>query len=188
MRYTRSPLSATAIILGAMAIVGPAQAASVRNGGFETGDFTDWSATSLPGDSGYLHVGHESRTPTEGNFAAYNFFDGEAGTMSFKQDVGVVSDDDVIKFDFQVYWEIYGSLDRLFNVVIEPAGGGTPIEPRSSSSATRRPRSSLWPHAKDDKPSATASGSIARLLGCRCFMVSLCPWSCRHCAYSQLQL
>ncbi|MDB4673517.1 hypothetical protein OAF27_01765 [Verrucomicrobiales bacterium] len=141
----RTPLLSALIFLSASASQG---AIVITNGSFETGDFTGWIATDLGvpfdplvveetgtntnfGGFGATVPGTGVVTPTDGDFAVNNGFDGGGpGQISVAQDVGVVSAGDVLEYDFRAGWDLENfnaAVDRMFGVDIEPAGGGAPL-------------------------------------------------------------
>ena len=123
-----------------------ANAAGITNGSFETGDFTGWISTDIgfPFDpqvvasagtttqfNGFL--GPNVGIPTDGDFAVSNGFDGGGpDVILLSQDIGVINAGDALMFDYRAGWDLIGFasgtlLDRFFNVLIEPAGGGASI-------------------------------------------------------------
>ena len=142
-------ISLRSSLLSALIILSPSVsqgAIVITNGSFETGDFTGWITTdlSIPFDEltvaetgtttafaglGGTFPGTGSVTPTDGDFAVNNGFDG-GGPGQIAQDVGIVSAGDVLTYDFRAGWDLenFGAaVDRMFGVDIEPAGGGTPL-------------------------------------------------------------
>lgn len=119
--------------------------ATVINGSFETGDFTSWVVTDnttpfdpfavLPAGTPTAFFGFGGPNvviPSDGTFAASNGFDGNAGTISIAQDIGTIAFGDVLMFDYRAGWDLdtfsdATDSDRLFEVLIEPAGGGPPL-------------------------------------------------------------
>jgi len=114
----------------------------IVNGSFETGDFTGWvtkdmaipffplgvqGAGSTPGFGLFLSA------PTNGTFAVTHGFDGGGpDSMEISQDVPIPAGfAATLTFDWRAGWDLItfggGSQPRLFDVVIEPAGGGTPL-------------------------------------------------------------
>jgi hypothetical protein len=121
-------------------------AASITNGSFETGDFFGWTPTDIavPFDvQGVLlggtitlfdgFLGPNVVIPSDGIFAQSNGFDGGGpDTISLAQDIGVIAPGELLEFDYRAGWDLIGfsfpgALDRLFEVFIEPAGGGIPL-------------------------------------------------------------
>jgi len=124
-------------------VVGSASGMNIiTNGSFEQG-FAGWGTVDLSfplwplavrsgGNSG-VFFGWDI-TPTDGEKAASHGFDGSGpGTIEIFQDLligpGLSS---TLTFDYRAGWDIYyGSLARLFDVEIQPFGGGdslfTPI-------------------------------------------------------------
>lgn len=121
--------------------------ATVTNGSFETGNFTGWivndiadpfdAADVLPAGTSTLFsffLGPNVVIPSDGNFAASHGFDGDGlpapGEISIAQDLGTPVAGEIIAFDFRAGWDLIsfvGLEDRNFDLVIEPAGGGTPL-------------------------------------------------------------
>jgi len=136
------------VATAALAAVGVQHSAgaTIVNGSFETGDFAGWVTSDialpfeplavLPGGTitgfdGFL--GPNTVIPTDGVFAANHGFDGDGagapGLISISQDVGIAAVGDVLTFDYRAGWDLIsfappGSGDRVFDVVIEAAGGG----------------------------------------------------------------
>ena len=113
----------------------------VVNGSFETGDFTGWGTKDMaapffplavrgPGiDPGF---GFFTSTPTSGAFAATHGFDGAGpDTIEIFQDVLIPAGfSGTLTFDWRGAWDmaIFGATaPRLFDLVIEPGGGGGPL-------------------------------------------------------------
>ena len=136
--HTRTLVASAALCAGAA----HASAATIVNGGFETGDFTGWVTTDSPDPFDAIGVaaggtitefdgflGPNVVIPSEGGFAASHGFDGLPGVISISQDVGIVGAADVLTFDYRAGWDLItfitpGASDRSFDVVIEAAGGG----------------------------------------------------------------
>jgi murein DD-endopeptidase MepM/ murein hydrolase activator NlpD len=72
--------------------------------------------------------------PTEGSFAALHGFDGAGpGTIESWQDITVpLTGETELHFDYRAGWDLLNyaaaTLDRTYEVVIEPAGGGAPLQ------------------------------------------------------------
>jgi hypothetical protein len=114
----------------------------VDNPSFETGDFTDWGTKDMgvpfydllvrpAGDSPGFSL--FTSAPTDGLFAATHGFDGGGpDTIEIFQDI-VISDNStaILSFDWRAGWDMLSfgvsTLRRLFDVVIEPFGGGAPL-------------------------------------------------------------
>ncbi len=112
------------------------------NGGFETGDFTGWTEVSNSGGSDCAADWYVSRKDTqcqqvsevrlnsaaEGKYAAYNAFDGSAGTSyTIEQDVTLASvDTATLDFSYTVGWDFgLGSRphhERVFSISFLDAG------------------------------------------------------------------
>ncbi len=110
------------------------------NCGFETGDFTGWNTVDLTTpffpwlvdaagiDPGFMFF---ISAPTEGVFAAYNGFDGDGpGTIEITQDITVPATGERLIFDYRGAWDTsFGAtVDRTFEVQIQPSGGGVPLQ------------------------------------------------------------
>ncbi len=121
---------------------GPCSASNpVANCSFESGDFTDWVATDIaspfipmvvgPGgvDPGFYFF---VSAPTEGTYAALHGFDGDGpGTIEIAQDLFIPAGGGDLSFDYRGAWELttFGAtVDRSFEVQIQPAGGGAPLQ------------------------------------------------------------
>lgn len=115
---------------------------SCVNCGFEAGDFTGWTPIDLDDPYVALEVVSGSRmdpgrlfmvTSTEGEFFAVTGFDGDGpGTIELGQDLTLAAEPPAdLVFDYRAGWDLltYGAaVDRIFDVQIEPAGGGPPLE------------------------------------------------------------
>ncbi|MEO1528328.1 MAG: hypothetical protein AAFX06_23135, partial [Planctomycetota bacterium] len=104
------------------------------NPSFETGDFTGWITQELSRPFSPLRVGtvgdqasfgSNTLMPTDGTFAVMHGFDGAQGTIRVAQDVMITGNS--ISFDHRGGWSLtFGAIeDRLFQVNIETAGGGS---------------------------------------------------------------
>ncbi|ARU58075.1 hypothetical protein OLMES_4057 [Oleiphilus messinensis] len=121
----------------------------INNGSFETGDFSGWTTQDLTaplftqqvnGSGVSSGFGFFSSSPTDGQFAALNGFDGNGpGTISISQDVAVTSESTIL-FDYRAAWNLIdfciGCVDRIFDVNIEIAGGGANLASFNILSAT----------------------------------------------------
>lgn len=130
--------AAASVAFIALGSGGAAKAAEIVNGSFETGDFTGWITNDLTDPFFPLQVddagvtpgfGLFSSAPTDGKFAALHGFDGNGpGIISLAQDVFIETGITTLTFDFRAGWDMQNffgsSLDRLFEVNIETAGGG----------------------------------------------------------------
>lgn len=119
---------------------------SCENCSFEDGDFTGWTVVDPipePFNSGVfmdgvLPVGVDPFgfgpvSVTHGSWAAYNpFLTPTPGTLEFGQDLSLREGATTLEFDYRVAWDLLnfgdGTMDRPFEVHIEPAGGGEPLE------------------------------------------------------------
>ena len=75
--------------------------------------------------------GFFTSAPTEGTSAALHGFDGDGpGTIEIYQDL-TLGGETALRFDYRAAWDLlnFGAiLDRSFEVVVEPAGGGVPLQ------------------------------------------------------------
>ncbi len=126
----------------AIALAPQAHSASITNGSFESG-FTGWgtadlavpfSALNVTGSGFSTGFGLFTTAPTDGLLAAVHGFDGSTpGVISFFQDVGVIDTNSaVVTFTLRAGWDMVtynggGEIDRVFSVVVSPAGGGAPL-------------------------------------------------------------
>lgn len=111
----------------------------ILNGSFETGDFTDWTVMDLanpwfpqgvfcgPFDTfGFLEI-----TALDGSCFAGNGFDGEGpGQITHHQTVTIPANSTAtLNFSYWVAYDLtFGAtIDRMFEVQIQPVGGGTPL-------------------------------------------------------------
>lgn len=111
---------------------------TLLNGSFETGSFAGWMAQDLAQPYWPLHVGGSGENtayffpsaPTDGSFLAFHGFDGcGPGTIRIVQDLTIPFGATTLEFDYRAGWDIFGGAsNRLFQVSIEPAGGGTPLQ------------------------------------------------------------
>lgn len=120
----------------------------ILNGSFETGDFTNWVVMDLASPffpqgvicNGPLDVGFgfDPINPLDGNCLAGNGFDGAGpGQITHHQEITIPANSTAtLNFSFAVaYFIVDGSLERMFEVQIQPVGGGTPIDIPFSYSA-----------------------------------------------------
>lgn len=128
-------------LLSALMGLHQAEATTIKNPSFETGDFTDWdiedlSLASFPilveqtGITPIPALGFFSSDPTDGNYTAMHGFDGNGpGTISISQDLLIT--DNYINFDYRAAWDMStfsgSTLARLIDINIEAAGGGTTL-------------------------------------------------------------
>jgi hypothetical protein len=106
------------------------------NGSFENG-FDGWHTTDLIEAYHPLQVAPAGTpepfqglptAPTDGTAALLNGFDGGGpGEISVGQDVAIGAGL-TLAFDWRAAWENFGNLDRVFEVRIEPPGGGSPLQ------------------------------------------------------------
>ena len=70
--------------------------------------------------------------PPQGLFAALTGFDGNGpGTISLAQDVFLSPSATTLSFEYQCGWDLVtfgATLNRTFEVDIEPKGGGAPLQ------------------------------------------------------------
>jgi hypothetical protein len=135
-------------LAAALLCAGRAQAQFV-NGSFETGDFTGWVTQDLDTplmplavvpagtDNGFASL---STTPTDGLLTAVTGFDGSGpGTIFLAQDVTVPTNRTTLLFDYAAGWDMsdFGAAaDRPFSVIVEPEGGGSPLQTTLLQTAT----------------------------------------------------
>ncbi len=110
------------------------------NCGFEMGNFTSWVTQDMTTPFFALQVGGAGITPgfglftsdpTEGTLAALHGFDGDGpGHIRVAQDIAVPGGG-LLEFDYRGGWDLMtfcvGCVDRSFDVLVEPAGGGAPL-------------------------------------------------------------
>jgi len=120
----------------------------ILNGSFETGDFSDWTVMDLavpfsPQDvfcntSLSTSYSFTDITALDGNCFAGNGFDGGGpGQITHHQTITIPANSTAtLNFSFWVAYNIFGSLDRMFEVQIQPIGGGTPLDIPYSFSAS----------------------------------------------------
>lgn len=102
----------------------------IRNGSFETGDFTDWLTLDLTSPYSALLV--NSPAPSDGSFGVITGFDGNGSAGNDK--IYIAQDIDLtgltsasLSFDWQILQcDVFNtaSAERVFSLEIEPAGGG----------------------------------------------------------------
>lgn len=111
------------------------------NNGFETGDFAGWTTVNgtgseltpwnvSTGGTGWFGNGF----PAEGTFFAQNGFDGDAGLFyDIYQEVTIPADATSAQLSWKerIQWDLLSfgpaTLPRLYEVTIQPTGGGVPI-------------------------------------------------------------
>jgi hypothetical protein len=115
------------------------------NASFETGDFTGWTTEDLAESFFSLAVagagvvpGFDSFTsaPTDGDAAVLHGWDGDGGTgprsrIRVFQDFELPARVSSLEFDYRAGWDLSGieaTLDRHFEVVIRPGGGGAALQ------------------------------------------------------------
>ncbi len=120
---------------------------SCENCSFESGDFTGWTVVDLTEPFIPAGVGADGFDPeqlgffgavtaTDGTSVAFNGFDGngasDTGEIAFGQNLDIREGATTLEFDYRVAWDLLNEatalVDRTFEVHIEPAGGGKPIE------------------------------------------------------------
>ncbi|MEO6750483.1 MAG: cadherin-like beta sandwich domain-containing protein, partial [Chthoniobacteraceae bacterium] len=113
----------------------------ISNGSFENG-FTDWTVSDINSpfrplqvmDNGYNPgSGFFTTSATQGNFAAYSGFAGNApGIIRMAHDVAVTAAEPFVRFDYRAAWDMLpvpGYVPaRTFAVTIEPEGGGAVMQ------------------------------------------------------------
>jgi hypothetical protein len=116
---------------GALLTAGVANA-QFTNGGFETGDFTGWTAIDTQSSPFFTLTVNSSSlfgSPSEGAFQAYHGFDGSGGLITIAQDVNVDGRDLVFDWAAYAYMVPFGAtLDREFNVNIREVGSGSLLQ------------------------------------------------------------
>ncbi len=130
-----------------------AWATAFSNPSFESGDFAGWVTQDLTDPFVSLQVGGAGFTPgfglftsapTDGAFAALHGFDGDGATggtdtIRIAQDVTVSSNSTVL-FDYRAGWDLLnfasGAQSRLFDVNVEPSGGGGNLQNDNVLTAT----------------------------------------------------
>jgi hypothetical protein len=124
--------------------VGVVEAVDImKNGSFETGDFTNWVTKDIAAPFFPLNVvgpgvspgfGFFLSAPTEGNFAAVHGFDGGGpDTIEIAQDVVIpMNSCAALTFDWRAAWDLMtfcvGCSHRMLDLDIEPTGGGSSLE------------------------------------------------------------
>jgi hypothetical protein len=116
------------------------------NCGFESSDFTAWDVQDLATPFYPIEVtlagstpeqfGFFTSAPTEGLYSSNHGFDGDGGgdvsTIELGQEITLTADEPAqLVFDYRAAWDLatYGAtLDRTFEVYIEPQGGGVPLQ------------------------------------------------------------
>ena len=129
-----------------MAVLAPAAPAApplqlMVNGSFETGDFTGWGTKDIAIPFVPLAVrgagftpgfGLFATVPTDGIYVADSGFDGGGpDTIAIWQDVSIpAADNAFLFFNWRVGWNMFAgpTLDRKLDFVVEPGGGGTPLQ------------------------------------------------------------
>jgi len=107
-------------------------AITFANGDFETGDFTGWLTQDLP-PSFLSPLTVSAASPLEGAFTAVSPFDGDGGSghdsIFLAQDIDLTGFSTVsVSFDWDVsFCSNFGTLDRVFSLIVEPSGGGVPL-------------------------------------------------------------
>lgn len=134
-------------LVAVFCIATPRLDAQIVNGSFETGDFTGWTSVDILGPFYPQSVsgpgfspwgGFFLSTPTDGSFAAVNGFDGTGpGVIRLHQDALI--DQAQLAMDIRAAADlalIPAILPRTFSVIIEPAGGGPPLQTDDLFTAT----------------------------------------------------
>lgn len=113
----------------------------VLNCGFESGDYTSWVTSDLtapffplsvdPGGTD-LGFGFFVSAPLQDGFSAFHGFDGDGpGTIEIAQDITLPGDSQTLQFAYRGAWDLatFGAtIDRTFEVQVQPAGGGAPLQ------------------------------------------------------------
>jgi hypothetical protein len=114
----------------------------MQNPSFETGDFTGWNTVDLSVPFSPLQVSGAGNdpwgsffdsAPTDGTFSLQTGFDGNGpGHILAGQDYSVsLLGETFLEFDYRAGWDLQmipATIDRTFSVLIEPAGGGPPLQ------------------------------------------------------------
>ena len=115
----------------------------ISNGDFETGDFTDW----IPMDIGTPFIplqvicasgisagfGFDPIDPIDGSCMAYNGFDGDGpGQITLHQEISIPDGKTTALFSWSenIAYDLLSfgaTLDRMFEVQVQPEGGGAPL-------------------------------------------------------------
>jgi hypothetical protein len=113
----------------------------LRNGSFETGNLSGWTGVDIGRPLFPLGVKRARfgigfifpRTaPTDGQFSLVHGWDGAGpGSISLAQEVALPAAGAVLSFDYRAGWDLsdlnVAFYPRVFEVVVAPAGGGTPL-------------------------------------------------------------
>lgn len=111
----------------------------LQNGGFETANIAGWTVNDISFPYSPVRVrpaGYRpsalffTNAPTEGRFALVHGFDGIGpGTIRVAQDISVPLGRPALTFDYRAAWNLRNAIyDRTISVVIEPPGGGLPLD------------------------------------------------------------
>lgn len=116
----------------------------IANAGFEAGNLSGWTTQDLSAPFDALRAelggitigccgGSLVTAPTEGMWTMVTGFDGNGpGTIRIAQDVTVAECSNAVAFDYHLAWDLMtfcsGCLNRTFTVLIEPPGGGAPLQ------------------------------------------------------------
>lgn len=112
-----------------------------QNCSFETGDLSGWESADMSTPSWPLHVGPAGdevggffpSAPTDGGFSALHGFNGAGpGSIFVGQDLLVPPGATSLEFDYRLGWDYTvdnpATQERVFRVVVEPPGGGAPLQ------------------------------------------------------------
>ncbi len=129
------------VALGSVVALAGVAGAQINNGSFETGDFAGWVTQDLNAPFFPLSVNAGGtvdtfgwgwfNTPTDGRFDALTGWDGDGvggpNPIFVAQDTLI--NGSVLEFDYRAAWDTtFGAtVNREFNVEIEPAGGGAAL-------------------------------------------------------------
>lgn len=113
----------------------------IANCSFETGDFTSWVVDDIASPfipltvagPSYIGYGFFTSAPTQGAVSSLTGFDGAGpDTIELGQDVALPGMGALtLEFDYRGAWDLQtfgATMDRTFEVHVEPSGGGAPMQ------------------------------------------------------------
>jgi hypothetical protein len=114
---------------------------TLQNGGFETGDFTDWTTVTGPGyaqlqpwtlATAGSGAWFSNGVPFEGTCFAQNGFDGIAGLFyDIYQEIAIPAGTTSVQLEWseRLQWDttLGATIARSYEVTLQPAGGGSPL-------------------------------------------------------------